>query len=121
MTNRIGWLAAGLSISLTAALAATPVVAQTPKKGGTLTYMIPADAPPSLDGHKENTFATLHATAPFYSTLIAINPDNPSSSTDFVCDLCTEMPKATDDGRSEERRVGTECMPVCRSRWSPYH
>ena len=26
-----------------------------------------------------------------------------------------------DDGRSEERRVGKECMPVCRSRWSPYH
>ena len=23
--------------------------------------------------------------------------------------------------RSEERRVGKECMPVCRSRWSPYH
>ena len=22
---------------------------------------------------------------------------------------------------SEERRVGKECMPVCRSRWSPYH
>ena len=25
------------------------------------------------------------------------------------------------DIRSEERRVGKECMPVCRSRWSPYH
>src|SRR5947199_183364 len=24
---------------------------ETPKRGGTLTYMIPADAPPSLDGH----------------------------------------------------------------------
>ena len=23
--------------------------------------------------------------------------------------------------RSEERRVGKECWPVCRSRWSPYH
>ena len=23
--------------------------------------------------------------------------------------------------RSEERRVGKECMPACRSRWSPYH
>ena len=21
----------------------------------------------------------------------------------------------------EERRVGKECTPVCRSRWSPYH
>ena len=26
-----------------------------------------------------------------------------------------------DHPRSEERRVGKECMPVCRSRWSPYH
>ena len=25
------------------------------------------------------------------------------------------------DGRSEERRVGKECIAVCRSRWSPYH
>src|SRR3546814_14677496 len=26
-----------------------------------------------------------------------------------------------DDGRSEERRVGKECVSTCRSRWSPYH
>ena len=25
------------------------------------------------------------------------------------------------DGRSEERRVGKECLRLCRSRWSPYH
>src|SRR3546814_18096952 len=24
-------------------------------------------------------------------------------------------------GRSEERRVGKECVSQCRSRWSPYH
>src|SRR3546814_13675142 len=24
-------------------------------------------------------------------------------------------------GRSEERRVGKECVSPCRSRWSPYH
>src|SRR3546814_17733539 len=23
--------------------------------------------------------------------------------------------------RSEERRVGTECVSTCRARWSPYH
>ena len=23
--------------------------------------------------------------------------------------------------RSEERRVGKECLYACRSRWSPYH
>ena len=25
------------------------------------------------------------------------------------------------DSRSEERRVGKECLRLCRSRWSPYH
>src|SRR3546814_13653070 len=25
------------------------------------------------------------------------------------------------DGRSEERRVGQECVSTCRSRWSPSH
>ena len=25
------------------------------------------------------------------------------------------------NSRSEERRVGKECVSLCRSRWSPYH
>src|SRR3546814_9709693 len=25
------------------------------------------------------------------------------------------------ENRSEERRVGKECVSTCRSRWSPYH
>ena len=29
--------------------------------------MIPADAPPSFDGHRESTYATVHSVAPFYS------------------------------------------------------
>jgi peptide/nickel transport system substrate-binding protein len=82
-------------------LAAAPAAAaETPKRGGTLTYLIPADAPPTFDGHRETTFATAHTGAPFYSVLIRINPDNPSSTSDFVCDLCTEMPKPTDGGKT---------------------
>jgi len=96
MKTKSLWIAAGLS----AALALPAAAADTPKRGGTLTYMIPADAPPSFDGHRETTYATVHATAPFYSVLIRINPENPSSTTDFVCDLCTEMPKPTDDGKT---------------------
>jgi len=72
----------------------------TPKRGGTLTYMIPADAPPSLDGHREGTFAMLHATAPFYSVLVRVNPENPSDTTHLVCDLCTAIPTPTDDGKT---------------------
>src|SRR5437588_9321577 len=93
------WLAASIGgIALGAVpLAAAPGEEEAGKRGGTLTYVIPADAPPSFDGHREGTFAMLHATAPFYSVLIRINPDNPSSTTDFVCDLCTELPKPTDE------------------------
>src|SRR3546814_7180069 len=30
-------------------------------------------------------------------------------------------PKYHNRMRSEERRVGKECVSTCRSRWSPYH
>ena len=92
-----------LTASLAALLGAAPITAmteETPKTGGFLTYAIPADAPPSFDAHREATFATVHSTAPFYSVLIRVNPNNPSSATDFVCDLCTEMPQAADNGRT---------------------
>jgi peptide/nickel transport system substrate-binding protein len=74
--------------------------AETPRYGGTLQYMIPAASPPSFDLHREETYATVHAVAPFYSVLIRVNPRNPSSTTDFVCDLCTSMPKPTDQGKT---------------------
>src|SRR3546814_12201795 len=32
----------------------------------------------------------------------------------------SEFVQAT-QARSEERRVGNECVSTCRSRWSPYH
>jgi peptide/nickel transport system substrate-binding protein len=100
MIRKSGLAAAGLAAVLCVASTAAPRAADTPKRGGILTFMIPADAPPSLDGHRETTYATVHAAAPFYSVLIRANPDNPSSTTDFVCDLCTEMPKPTDGGKT---------------------
>src|SRR3546814_2090093 len=33
-----------------------------------------------------------------------------------LVDRCISRPR-----RSEERRVGKECVSTCRSRWSPYH
>src|SRR5580693_3257576 len=95
---RMRLISAGLASVFAAAIPA--IAAETPKSGGTLTYVTPADAPPSFDGHRETTFATVHSAAPFYSTLIRVNPDNPSSITDFVCDLCTVMPQPTDDGKT---------------------
>jgi len=90
----------GVAVGAVLAATAPAGAEETPKRGGTLTYMIPADAPPTFDGHRETTYATIHSVAPFYSVLIRINPDNPGSTTDFVCDLCTELPKPTDDGKT---------------------
>src|SRR5437763_12766346 len=81
------------------ALAFPASAEETPKRGGTLTYMIPADAPPSFDAQREETYATIHSAAPFYSTLIRANPMDPGSP-DLVCDLCTEMPQPTDGGKT---------------------
>src|SRR3954467_13165807 len=92
------WFGATLAGMVFVALSA--IAAEAPKRGGTLTYMIPADAPPSFDGHRENTFATIHAVAPFYSVLIRVNPENPASTTDFVCDVCTGIPEPGDNGRT---------------------
>ena len=106
MYLRTGLLAAGLGLAAT--IAAVPAGAQTPKRGGTLVYMIPADSPPSFDGHRETTFATVHAAAPYYSVLIRVPPDNPASTTEYVCDLCTEMPKPTDDGKTYTFKIRSD-------------
>ena len=85
--------------ALAAAFGGPSADAGEPKTGGVLTFVVP-DEPPSWDGHRETTFALIHPFAPFYSLLIKVNPENPSSPTDFVCDLCTEMPKPTDGGKT---------------------
>jgi peptide/nickel transport system substrate-binding protein len=98
MTNLVTKLAiavvAGGALALSAA-----APAQAAKKGGILKFVVPAE-PPSFDGHRETTFALIHPIAPFYSVLIRVNPDDPASPTDFVCDLCTAMPKPTDKGKT---------------------
>ena len=52
------------------------------------------------------------------------------AETEFVLEETLKCYGATFDGemirelfkfRSEERRVGKECLRLCRSRWSPYH
>ena len=74
--------------------------AQTPKRGGILNFVVGSKIP-SYDGHQETTFGMIHPIRPFYSLLIRINPDNPSSPTDFVCDLCVgKVPVPTDGGKT---------------------
>src|SRR3546814_15112703 len=40
---------------------------------------------------------------------------------DFPVESVHEGSPGSNGGRSEERRVGKECVRTCRSRWSPYH
>src|SRR3546814_4819605 len=44
----------------------------------------------------------------------------PRSGPDRRCCVGTKYATGV-RGRSEERRVGKECVSTCRSRWSPYH
>src|SRR3546814_19499331 len=39
----------------------------------------------------------------------------------FRSGRCRQPRDHADRQRSEERRVGKECVSTCRSRWSPYH
>src|SRR3546814_1122229 len=47
--------------------------------------------------------------------IIAIKLDG-----DIAAYTCNQFIEAQLDGRSEERRVGKECVSTCRYRWSPY-
>ena len=82
---------------------ALPAQTETIKRGGILKFVVP-DEPPNFDGHEQTTFALIHPIAPFYSTLIRANPDDPAKN-EFVCDLCTAMPKPTDGGKTYNFKI----------------
>jgi peptide/nickel transport system substrate-binding protein len=48
-----------------------------PRHGGELVFAVPSE-PPSYDGHREETFGTIHPIAPFYSLLVRVDPTNPT-------------------------------------------
>src|SRR3546814_11939492 len=56
-----------------------------------------------------------------------MTPEGQTAAAAMLADACG-VDGDDDDGqhngtsvRSEERRVGKECVSTCRSRWSPYH
>ncbi len=98
--RKIANLAFAVAVGAGTAVAANAVKAEKPKAGGTLNFVVGSKIP-SYDGHRETTFGMIHPIAPFYSLLIRVNPDNPSSPTDFVCDLCEgKVPEPTDGGKT---------------------
>ena len=42
-------------------------------------------------------------------------------SSESIMLVITKIEDPEELDRSEERRVGKECVSTCRSRWSPYH
>jgi peptide/nickel transport system substrate-binding protein len=65
-------LAAGAMLALSAQ-------AQSPKSGGELIFPVPSE-PPSYDGHREETFGLIHPFAPFYNTLLRVDPNDPGGT-----------------------------------------
>jgi len=68
-TSILGILGA---FAFTIAGASLPADAQQPKRGGTLQFAISAETP-NYDCHGSDTYATLHFSSPFYSTLLRFN------------------------------------------------
>src|SRR3546814_4606669 len=52
---------------------------------------------------------------------VACNDDMSGAAYPMTARLTVDGKELRGCGRSEERRVGKECVSTCRSRWSPYH
>src|SRR3546814_14787843 len=75
-----------------------------PRHKGLSMILVPADAP-GFSYTPVHTVAGVHTSATYYEDVRVP-----------VTNLVGEP-----NGRSEERRVGKECVSTCRYRWSPYH
>jgi len=95
--HTIGTVVLGLSIPL--GMTSPAVAAKKPVYGGMLNFVVGSKIP-SYDAHRETTFGMIHPIRPFYSLLIRINPNNPRSTTDFICDLCEGKFETAPDGLS---------------------
>jgi peptide/nickel transport system substrate-binding protein len=60
-------------------------IAQAPRPGGELVFVVGSEMP-SYDGHREETFGLIHPIAPHYSTLLRVDPADPTG-TKLVGDL----------------------------------
>src|SRR3546814_13888488 len=86
---------------------AAPVIARAAREQGVLTVGV-VTRPFHFEGSHRMKLAEagLEELGKFVDTLIIIPNQN-------LFRIANE--------RSEERRVGKECVSTCRSRWSPYH
>jgi peptide/nickel transport system substrate-binding protein len=70
---------AGLLAVAVSTVLAFPLQAQAPRSGGELIFPVPSE-PPSYDGHREETFGLIHPFAPFYNTLLRVDPFDKSGT-----------------------------------------
>ena len=87
----------------------------------------------AVDGAREEIYlsaetALLALTAALAPTLVLIDVNLPDVTLPGRAHalsvsqlLAAARAEAVGRHRSEERRVGKECVTTCRSRWSPYH
>src|SRR3546814_11269551 len=59
----------------------------------------------------------------YFDDLVLLDVDEAERCIHQEVDLLEQEGGVAHEGihRSEERRVGKECVSTCRSRWSPYH
>ncbi|MDH4093727.1 MAG: ABC transporter substrate-binding protein [Betaproteobacteria bacterium] len=67
-------LASLLTVAASAMLV-MPAHVHAQKYGGELIFPVPSE-PPSYDGHREETFGLIHPLAPFYNTLLRVDPND---------------------------------------------
>ena len=53
--------------------------------------------------------------------VVEVNKEYPRTSFMTYNNRADALSGKFERSRSEERRVGKECLKLCRSRWSPYH
>ena len=87
-----------------------------------------APGPPEGQGEEGEVFQALASPAPtLFTTNITKsqssgrNQRDRSGRTDLHSSRTAGDGRGEEGRRSEERRVGKECLRLCRSRWSPYH